>query len=546
MKNNLYCYNRCCNCQKKCCNVGVIISGSFCAFFQLILIIFINLKFTKIDTIKEIIFGETPIYGFQLMPDIPYSSDYKYIESFYEWQGRVQIKKTKKGGQTISTLEKPKNISKIYGNYFVYSNDNRNYFDYLNSYSVEEGKSCNGGYKKCGILNSNGRILCLPSDEDCPLNDFFISNSISTNGYENYNSKTVIDNYSGKNYYIYYTNTKTDSRIITNFKLSKGFPCMFSKERSWTSILPYEKEVDPSCKTSVNGKLRDDRYTRAEGSDISLRSLYNDNNIGNGVTYISNSDKTVELYWRNYIHIDENCNNKFFEEIEKKNNSFKKTEILIKVLSGITFVLILLLVVYSILVCCCNLQFYILLLIAPAIGIILNISEIIFTSISKLRYKCSEKGYNSIIDELLTEDFYTSHAIILAMCITSIIALIVNIIFCIYMKFAKEQISTPYYNNGVAVAVALPVVNMAPQYPNYPQYPPYPQYPQNPQFVPSMNKQPVPGYGQPIPASSLEYNELQARNLNNEKKPIELLNQAPLPNMNNEQSSPVTNNPYNN
>ena len=321
---------------------------------------------------------------------------------------------------------------------------------------------------------------------------------------------------------------------------------MFSKERSWTSILPYEKEVDPSCKTSVNGKLRDDRYTRAEGSDISLRSLYNDNNIGNGVTYISNSDKTVELYWRNYIHIDENCNNKFFEEIEKKNNSFKKTEILIKVLSGITFVLILLLVVYSILVCCCNLQFYILLLIAPAIGIILNISEIIFTSISKLRYKCSEKGYNSIIDELLTEDFYTSHAIILAMCITSIIALIVNIIFYIYMKFAKEQITTPYYNNGVAVAVAQPVVNMAPQYPNYPQYPPYPQYPQNPQFVPSMNGQPVPGYGQPIPASSLEYNELQARNLNNEKKPIELLNQAPLPNMNNEQSSPVTNNPYNN
>lgn len=551
MKNNYYCYNRFCRCQKKCCIVGVIISGSFCAFFQLILIIFVDLTFTKIDSIKERIYGETPIYDFNLSTDIPYSSNYKYIESFYEWQGREKIKKSKNGTQTKSVLEKPKNISKIYGNYFVYLYDNRSYFDYLNNYSVEEGKSCKEGDKKCGILNSNGRILCLPKNGICPLNGFFISNT-NTN-YKNYKSKEVKDNYSGIDYYIYYTNQNTNSTIITNFKLSYGLPCMFSKERSWISILTYEKEKDPSCKTSVNGKLRDDRYTRVEKSGISLKSLYYDNNIGNSGTIIN--DKTVELYVRNYIHIDENCNNQFFEEIEKKSNSLKKTEILIKVLNGITFIFILLLVIYSILICCCNLQFYIFLLIVPIIGIILNISEIILTSISKLRYKCSDEGYNSKIDELLAQDYYKSHALILAMCITSIIALIVNIFFCLFLKFSKEQI-TPLYNNnnyGVAVPVVQAGVNMVPQYPNYPQYPQYPQnpqypqYPQNPQFIPMINGKSIPGYGQPIPASSLEYNNLQAKNINDEQKSIELLNQVPAQNMNNVQSCPIVpNNPDNN
>jgi hypothetical protein len=316
MKNNVYCYTRFCRFQKKCCIIGVIISGSFCVFFQLILIIFVNLKL-KIDNIKDIIYGETPIYGLQFNKNIIFSVNFKYIESFYEWQGREKVKKSNKGKLTKSVLEKPKNISKIYGNYFVYFNDSRNYFDYLNKYSVEAGGQCKSGDQKCGILNSKGRILCLPESEDCPLNGFFISekNPIEINN-PNYQYQELMDDFSGKHYYFYYSNTETENKIITKFKLSHGLPCMFSNERSWISILTYEKEVDPSCETSVDGKLRDDRYTRVEGGEISLKSLYKDNSIGNSET-ITN-DKTVELYIRNYIHIDENCNNQFFEDIEKK------------------------------------------------------------------------------------------------------------------------------------------------------------------------------------------------------------------------------------
>ena len=205
MKNNLYCYNRFCRCQKKCCIIGVIISGSFCAFFQFILIIFIKLKFTKIDNIKDIIYGETPIYDLHFNTNNIYSVSFKYIESFYEWQGREKIKKSKNGEKTKSVLEKPTNISKIYGYYFIYSNDNRNYFDYLNSYSVPEGESCKDNLKKCGILNSDGRILCIPIGENCPLNDFFISKQISQDSeiVDKYNYKEVMDNFSGTKYYFY-------------------------------------------------------------------------------------------------------------------------------------------------------------------------------------------------------------------------------------------------------------------------------------------------------------------------------------------------------
>ena len=84
-------------------------------------------------------------------------------------------------------------------------------------------------------------------------------------------------------YYFYYTNSNKNGKIITNFKLSYGLPCMFSIEKSWISILESEKEINPKCRTSVNGKLLDDTYTKVEGGEISLKSLYNDNNIGEGL-----------------------------------------------------------------------------------------------------------------------------------------------------------------------------------------------------------------------------------------------------------------------
>ena len=79
--------------------------------------------------------------------------------------------------------KKYKNISKIYNKKFSYKKDERSFFEYNNDYSVDVGENCKDSYKKCGILNTEGRILCLPNDEECPLNDFVIAHTNKESDY---------------------------------------------------------------------------------------------------------------------------------------------------------------------------------------------------------------------------------------------------------------------------------------------------------------------------------------------------------------------------
>ena len=87
---------------------------------------------------------------------------------FFEYKGRRE-------NYGDSTIKDKKNFTIIFGNKFFYNGKDRDYFDYKNKYSVKFGESCPTNSKKCGILDSAKRILCLPIDEDCPLNGFFIS-----------------------------------------------------------------------------------------------------------------------------------------------------------------------------------------------------------------------------------------------------------------------------------------------------------------------------------------------------------------------------------
>ena len=41
-------------------------------------------------------------------------------------------------------------------------------YDYLLQHS---GSSCEAKYKKCGILDTMGNIMCIPEADECPIND---------------------------------------------------------------------------------------------------------------------------------------------------------------------------------------------------------------------------------------------------------------------------------------------------------------------------------------------------------------------------------------
>jgi hypothetical protein len=192
------------------------------------------------------------------------------------------------------------------------------YFDYLKT-SVKESDNCGDDNKKCGILDSNRNILCLPKSEECPLNDFKISEIEQSDLIPEYNQIQVVDSITGIKKYIYFSNNKVDNKIITNFELSSDEPCIAIGEYNWISVNLNEKEKSSICKTYINDKLFDTNYFEV-GDNIPMKSLYYDNKIQIFNDY---SDEKVKLYARNYYYINEECANKFIIEyiiIEKTNN----------------------------------------------------------------------------------------------------------------------------------------------------------------------------------------------------------------------------------
>lgn len=65
---------------------------------------------------------------------------------------RVQRKKNKR--RKSKKIIDEKSFNKIFNNKFFYNDKDRNYFDYVNKYSISSGKNCPTNFKQCGILDS--------------------------------------------------------------------------------------------------------------------------------------------------------------------------------------------------------------------------------------------------------------------------------------------------------------------------------------------------------------------------------------------------------
>ena len=432
-------------CSRRCFVLAVISTGFLSIIFHILLISAMDFSLKEKNVIKEMIFSEAPIYNLNFNKNKP-SSEKKYIESFFEFKGkkeRIYVKDK----ESIEIVEK-KNITKIYGNYFIYEKDERNYFDYKKDYTVGPGENCPQDFKKCGIFNNNGRILCLPTNEECPLNDFAISqidNDINYLEYEKYE----VDDFG---YYFYYTNKKIDNKIITFFKLSNGFPCIDSSETSWISVFDNEVDKNPTCRKVIDGEIRDQRYIEVPGSDISLLILYNDNEISLTNADPSQISKTVNLYVRNFFDKNEDCINKYFSDIEEEEQSYKQIEKKIIILSSISAILLFILIFYSALICCFfDLNIYWFFLIIHIYGVVAHIISITSIYRQKLEYKCDdEEGFNNRINDIFNENYSNNRNFVLAMCIMSIITIIINLINTICLKRNKNRINMGLNN------VALP------------------------------------------------------------------------------------------
>lgn len=319
----------------------------------------------------------------------------------------------------------------------------------MKDYSVAEGENCKKNYKKCGILNNKGRILCLPEEEECPLNGFAISENIDDSKYIGYSRATVKDSDLNKDYYFYYTNSNINGNIITNFKLSNGYPCAMSYEKSWITIFSNEANKNPICKTTVEGKLRNENYIKIEGSDISLKSLYKDNEISYTGSETDLDKIIVNLYARNYDK-DEECNYQYFSDIEKADDSFKIIQLVIRIINIISVIFIFALMIYCLFICkYITLEFYGTFFIVHIFGITENIVSICLTYQNKFYYKCgADTEFNNKIDNIYEENKSFNRDLVLAMCILSIISLSLNLLFSICLKKNNKNIGIQTYNNS--------------------------------------------------------------------------------------------------
>ncbi len=98
---------------------------------------------------------------------------------------------------------------------------NKNYFDYY-KLSVVNNTQCKSGYQPCGYLDKYDRILCLPQNEQCPINDIVYNNQNSY-FHNNITYQTIKIN---ENEYLHYTNKNIKGYIIIGLSSIFGsIPC---------------------------------------------------------------------------------------------------------------------------------------------------------------------------------------------------------------------------------------------------------------------------------------------------------------------------------
>ena len=91
------------------------------------------------------------------------------------------------------------------------------------------GKDCEINYKKCGILDSLGNIMCIPNNEECPINDIIIDLQSEQEKYFAQGYKAGYISIIDSDKYLYYTNNKTENPIVVKLYNSSEFPTFINE-----------------------------------------------------------------------------------------------------------------------------------------------------------------------------------------------------------------------------------------------------------------------------------------------------------------------------
>ena len=206
----------------------------------------------------------------------------------------------------------PINIYIWNNNIFCTNTNNELNYESFYSNSVDKDKECDIGFKKCGILDSNNKIMCVEDITDCPINKILINYNSSSP--EDYSYKTLQLN---NGQYLHYTNESIDSFIVVNLTLSLGIPCsnpleyntqypQYILENNFYQYFCLSKYENASIFTNNSFNSLIDSYRKYD--------VYKENEILGIVEKLPNYplfslNENYDLYSRNYFGIDYKCFN---------------------------------------------------------------------------------------------------------------------------------------------------------------------------------------------------------------------------------------------
>ena len=210
--------------------------------------------------------------------------------------------------EQIDYWNKGKFCSKLYEKS---ENELKGYLYFLNN-SVYEGKNCQTGYKKCGKLDDMGNYLCIPNDEECPINDIIESNIRLPDLENNYSYTNIGDKY------FYYTNS-SDNPIILKLKVTEGKLCI-DKTYYYTEFPQYILDNNfkyYSCRNKIEGELYEKDFKPLDiqkkrdfylNSNINISSLYKEGEYPPYYSYpLYSLEANMSLYAKRYIGFDKEC-----------------------------------------------------------------------------------------------------------------------------------------------------------------------------------------------------------------------------------------------
>lgn len=174
-----------------------------------------------------------------------------------------------------------------------------NYFDLK---IAENPEDCPNGYKNCGIIDSKFNFICIENNQSCPINQikFFSYSDLKPNNNSNFLNNNLLKNYISyievDNGIIAYSNLFSQNKVLTQFKISEGKPCIipyFENARSNKFILENTFYLSKCYTSKLNTtESYDENYNIIDS--YKKLNLFSQNGILNNFKYFINKTSTLQ------------------------------------------------------------------------------------------------------------------------------------------------------------------------------------------------------------------------------------------------------------